>query len=297
MGALLGPILSMLGPLIVWGIKMFVKEQEARETMVKNYYQFLAQIDKKSATKVANYLASERELSHLQLEIMEKELVEPGRPTAQVVLRHYEVPEIEEVDVEAKIHGQYITDTREPKGLVVHYTAGRFSKGREDAINTLRDLCKRGLACLVMDTEGRLYRAKNQSLSDIGWHAGESKWKGKEGISRFCLGMEICCAGKIEDKGSKTWWGDNIHESLVRKVPGKENMKRGSYHKYTEAQEKSLINFILWQLDTNSQFSIDWVVGHDEISPDRKSDPGGSLSMTMPSFRAMIRDKYVNMTT
>jgi len=46
-------------------------------------------------------------------------------------------------------------------------------------------------------------------------------------------------------------------------------------------------------MDVNPEFRADWVAGHDEVSPGRKSDPGGSLSMTMPQFRYMLKKKYM----
>jgi len=298
----LGSVLSFLGPVILWGIKTFVKNQEARERRVKNYYEFLAQIDKGSAAKVANYIAAERDLKRVQREIREKELIEPSRETATEVKKPYEVPQIVEVEVEAKTHGKYLTESGKAQGLVVHFTAGRYEKGAKSAKNTLQYLAKKGLCCLVMDVNGVVYKAKSQDLDEIGWHAGESEFKDKKGMSRYLLGMEICNAGKLIEKEGKffPWWSFSEEKLLPDQEPihsvnridfQSSNQKPGVYHKFTWAQEQSLINFILWQLDVNPEFKISHVVGHDEIAPGRKNDPGGSLSMTMPEFRNMIYEK------
>lgn len=200
----------------------------------------------------------------------------------------YEVPVIQDIKAGVKTQGKYRTDSGLARGLVVHFTAGRFDKGIDSAISTLRYMGSRGLGCLVMDIHGRIYKDINQGLDEVAWHAGSSSWKGVSGISRHCIGMEICNAGMLDNKHN-SWFGQNIKSDQVRYSEGKDNVKPGFYHAFTSAQEDSLMNFIKWQMDTNPEFDPDWVVGHDEIAPGRKSDPGGSLSVTMPELRASLK--------
>lgn len=201
----------------------------------------------------------------------------------------YEMPQIKVSDINVTPRGTYQTPSGKAKGLVVHYTAGRWDKGEKSALGTLRYLADRGLGCLVMDTEGVIHQPKNQDIMTQ-WdsHAGSSSWKGQTSLSRFLIGMEITNAGKLNSKGV-AWFGQQVPEDQIRKVNSFDNISGGLYHAYTAAQEKALIDFCLWQLDVNPEFDIDWVVGHDEISKSGKVDPGGSLSMSMPEFRAMLR--------
>lgn len=285
--------MTLLGPIAVFFIKRFIQNKEAKARALKNYYNFISSIDKKSTKKVQNYKAAESALEKLQREIREKNLVEPDRPTERPAEEKakYQIPSIIYVEIDVKTHGAYLTDSGRAKGLVIHSTAGRFDTGSENAINTLKDMAKRGLGCMVMDIYGAIYLAKSQSLNEIAWHAGKSMFFGYSGLSRYCMGMEICNAGVLDSEG-KSWFGQNIVESERRLIGhNNANRKEGVYHKYTAAQEKSLVNFIYWQLDVNPEFSIDWVMGHDECAPDRKSDPGGSLSMTMPEFRDMFKQQ------
>ena len=291
--SLIGSGLAILGPLFLFFIKIFLSSKEAKQKAVKNYYEFIAQIDKKSATKVANYLAAENELGRIQREIRERTLIEVNRLTERPAVNGlYDVPEIIELNIELKTHGKYLTETGQAKGLVVHFTAGRFAEGRQDAFNTLSYLAKQGLGCLVLDIDGKLYKAKNQALTEISFHAGESAYLGHKGMSRYCLGIEICNAGKLEDDFKPWYGGPAVPEDERREVTEQTaNQKPGIYHKFSAAQEKTLIGFVLWQLDVNPEFSIDFVIGHDECAPERKNDPGASLSMTMPDFRAMIKTR------
>jgi len=219
------------------------------------------------------------------LMVEKKSQLEPMRLSAQ----SYEVPEIIDVDVDMKTQGKYLTKSGNARGLVVHYTAGRMENGDKDAINTVKSMAKRGLGCLVMSSTGKIFKSKDQGLNEVAWHAGKSSWKGKTGISRYCMGMEICCPGKLDENG-KAWFGTVYNNS--RDVKAEANRKAGKYAKFSPEQEKSLIDFCLWQLDVNPEFDIDWICGHDEIAPARKSDPGGSLNWAMPAFRWIIKDKF-----
>lgn len=221
--------------------------------------------------------------------ILEKINEEPDRPsesrpkpqqsTGEI---ENEEPEIVDLDVRIPTHGRYLTRSGKARGVVVHYTAGHHG-GKVGAERVLKGLAKRGLGCLVMDEDGVIYRGKNQDIDEIAWHAGKSAWKGKTGISRYCIGMEIMCAGKL-DKNNKSWFDKVYPDSEVR-IDG-----RGErWHKYTKAQERSLKRFIAWQKEVNPEFDADWIVGHHEIAPKRKTDPGNSLSISMDSLRRMFK--------
>lgn len=205
-----------------------------------------------------------------------------------------EPPVIKSVDIQVKLRGKYKTKTGEPKGLVVHFTAGRNRKGHEDAISCLNNMAYNGLGCLVMATDGTIFRAANQRIDDVAYHAGESKFNSVKGLSNYCIGMEICCAGVLLKKDNKfiSWFKEQYYPDEVRFITEKkDNQWPGYYHKFTEEQEKALIQFCLWQKSINEEFSFDWVVGHDEIAVPigRKKDPGGSLSMTMQEFRNKLK--------
>jgi len=236
------------------------------------------------------------------LKLQEKE---PERdPPPALVSVKYVKPDIRFVDVPMKNRGKYKTKSGQAKGVVVHYTAGRQDQG--SAMGTLIDGAASGYSYFCMDIDGVIHVPNSIGFSGFGYHAGTSKWNGVSGVSQYLYGMEICSAGKLVELDKKlypyycfkNWSGKkadllpgakHISQDKCRLVKAKDNIKQGWYLKYTDKQELALKNFCLWQLDTNKEFSIDWVVGHDEVAPDRKSDPGGSLSTSMPEFRSMLR--------
>ena len=223
------------------------------------------------------------------LEKMMREMdEEPERPATTINeiedRDKYDIPKIVIVPgIKFKKGGGYKTDTGFAKGLVVHYTvSGRTEKSARAVLNSL---AKRNLGCMVMDGDGVIYIPPNFDLDEeVAYHAGDSSWKGKTGISRYCMGMEICNWGKLDSTTEK-------YADVIRTYEGEDNIKKGMYEAFTmtPGQEDSLRNFILWQMDKNPEFDLDWLVGHDEIAPTRKSDPGGSLSMSMPKYRESFR--------
>lgn len=194
-------------------------------------------------------------------------------------------------DVTFDRQGSYRTPSGYAKGLVVHFTvSGRTERA---AVAVARFLHSRNLGCLVMDEHGVIHaparwlqrdqRGNYLFMSQWDDHAGKSSWRGMSSVSSYMMGMEICC------------WGNGAQGQGVTDVrhftSKKENIQRGTYQKFTDEQERALKQFVLWQRQVNPDFSLDWVAGHDEVSPGRKPDPGGSLSMTMPQFRAMIEQE------
>jgi hypothetical protein len=215
----------------------------------------------------------------------------------------YEEPEIVMVDVGISAHGSFKTKSGRPLGMVHHYTAGHLSPDSRQVTNMLKGLGKRGLGCMGMDEKGVIYVPKSLGFKKIGYHAGKSNWLGKSGLNSYLLGMEVCNPGKVYahkgeffaywDVDSKRIPKSNAKPLDPKRVrewkasPGKQH--KGYYFAFTEAQEKALINFDLWQKKTNPEFSFDYCVGHDEISLSGKTDPCACLSMPMADFRELLK--------
>jgi hypothetical protein len=121
----------------------------------------------------------------------------------------------------------------------------------------------------------------------------------------YSVGVEIVCGGKLTplgDGSGKTWFDKVISTPNCRtfKAPAASAPQvSGLYEKYAEIQEKTLIKLCLWYKEMAPDlFSFDNVLGHDECTQlagqgARKNDPGGSLSMTMPEFRALLKRLWV----
>jgi N-acetyl-anhydromuramyl-L-alanine amidase AmpD len=194
-----------------------------------------------------------------------------------------------------------------PEGAVIHYTAG--SNDAHATINWGREM---GYCYLLIDREGLIYQSA--PLDEWGYHAGESSYLGRTSMSRYLVGIEMISAGRLTTIPSKEKGETTKYAAWFHFIPGTQNLKKGvklfeasevrfsksegniqagNYHKYSEAQELSLISLLLWLRHNNEDvFTFNNVLGHDEISPRRKQDPGGSLSSTMNNFRSKIESIY-----
>lgn len=189
---------------------------------------------------------------------------------------------------------------RYPVGAVVHFTAGRSLKGDVHARSTVKEGAKNGYSFFVISRTGKVYQST--PLSHWGSHAGKSyhpdlgKW-----VSSKLVGIEICNAGLLKEtsEGYEPWWNKpgystNTYftEDDVRYVNKKDNITQaGFYHQYSPEQEQALQQLLGWLKQNNPNvFRYKYVLGHDEVAPKRKQDPGGSLSMTMPRFRKTLQD-------
>lgn len=181
-----------------------------------------------------------------------------------------------------------------PEGLLVHFTEGHCDN-EKDMVNSMNWGRSQGYNFMGIGPTGRVYQAS--SLEHWGSHAGSSSWSTLgSSVSQYLVGVEIACAGNVDASG-KSWFGKTYRKDRLRVVKAEANRKAGTYVKYTTEQEEALIGLCLWLKSNNPQvFDFDLVLGHDEVSPGRKNDPGGSLSMTMPEFRALLKQRWVQMS-
>ena len=133
-------------------------------------------------------------------------------------------------------------------------------------------------------------------LRNWGYHAGRSTWIDYENVKTLndkFIGIEVVSAGKVEAVDSeanpplyyKTWFGKTLNKEEVREINGE------YFHKFTKEQEKSLIDLLVWLYKQNPEvFKIENIVGHCEVSPGRKVDPGGSLSLSMNELRKVVEN-------
>lgn len=180
-----------------------------------------------------------------------------------------------------------------PKGLVVHFNAGHHNP-----YATMELGIQNGYLYDSMGPDGVIRQAN--PLSEWGWHTGGGAWiapdgKAYYGMHRYCRGVEITSAGKL-NKERVSWFGKEIPVEKTRFVTARGSIREtGYYEAYTTEQEASLTNYCLWLKWNNPDtFNFDWVIGHEECST-IKNDPGGSLSCTMEEFRSKLKRLWAAM--
>ena len=123
--------------------------------------------------------------------------------------------------------------------IIIHYTAMRSDI---DAINYLCDKKNKVSTHLLISKKGKIFNLvifKNRA-----WHAGKSYWKGETDINSNSIGIEIDNSGKLID-----------------------------FENYNNFQILSLIKLLKF-IKKKYNISFHNILGHSDIAPYRKIDPG-----------------------
>ena len=164
--------------------------------------------------------------------------------------------------------------------LIMHYTAGGTADG---AIRTLTDPNAKASAHLVIARDGTITQLV--PFNRVAWHAGKSRWHGLVGLNRFSLGIELDNAGMLEpDRGDwRAWFGRTYPpDQVVEAVHQHEAVSRG-WHRYDAEQIEAAIEVSRLLM---SHYGLLDVIGHDDVAPGRKRDPGPAFPMG--SFRGAV---------
>ena len=126
--------------------------------------------------------------------------------------------------------------------IVLHYTSTDFT--RSLALLTQGEVSAH---YLIDEGPAKVYRLVDESRR--AWHAGDSSWQGRTWLNASTLGIELVNQGYVEGPDGRHW------------------------QPYDEAQIQALIA-LLKDLVKRHDLPIDSIIGHSDVAPQRKVDPG-----------------------
>ena len=129
--------------------------------------------------------------------------------------------------------------TAPPDIVVLHYTGMRTGP---EALDRLRDPESKVSSHYMVEEDGRIFRLVPEARR--AWHAGVSYWKGERNINGASIGIEIVNPG---------------HEFGYRVFP--------------DIQIAAVIALV-GDIRTRWQIGNGRIVGHSDVAPGRKDDPG-----------------------
>ena len=167
-----------------------------------------------------------------------------------------------------------------PEYLIMHYTAG------VDADSSVQHFCTpsaNASAHVVIGRDGRVCQVV--PFNRRAWHAGESAWAGRDGLNGFSIGIELDNAGKLVKVGDQyqAWFGRSYPEAVVVQARHKNEQDMAYWHAFTEPQISAALDVAKLLVQ---QYRLKDVLGHDDIAPGRKVDPGPAFLMR--SFRSSL---------
>lgn len=165
--------------------------------------------------------------------------------------------------------------------LVMHYTAGTTAAG---AINWFTKPEAKASAHLVIDRDGSI--TQMVKFDRIAWHAGVSQWGEIKGLNGHSIGIELVNAGKLVKRENGTWvnWaGNTIPAPRVTVLSHKNGSTAAGWEIYPAKQIAVALEVAI---ALHAHYQFEDVLGHDDISPKRKIDPGPAFPMN--SFTSKI---------
>ncbi len=180
-------------------------------------------------------------------------------------------PDVEYIVTNGKDSGLFAEGL--PDTIVIHYTAGA---SLESSVDTLRDPEVQASAHIVVGRDGRIKQLI--PFNKIAWHAGVSEWEGRTYLNRYAIGIEIDNAGRLNKVGDQyqAWWGGFIPADEVFQGVHRNESEPSFWQAYTEKQISIVLS--LCRL-LKSTYNIDLILGHEEIAPGRKTDPGPAFPL------------------
>lgn len=172
-----------------------------------------------------------------------------------------------------------------PQFLVLHYTAGGTGAG---AVRVFKDATpgSRVSAHLVIDHDGSI--TQMVPFDTVAFHAGASRWRGKTGLNAWSVGIEIANWGQLQRDANGTWrsWtGAEIPAERVMMAEHKNSPGRAhGWEIFDEAQIEATVAAARAIVSAYGMDEWD-MIGHDDISPFRKIDPGPALAVDIVRAR------------
>lgn len=126
--------------------------------------------------------------------------------------------------------------------IVLHYTS-------TDLQHSLALLTEGEVSAhyLIGDSPATVYRLVDESRR--AWHAGVSEWQGRTWLNASTIGIELVNQGYYDGPAGRYW------------------------QPYSEAQIEALI-VLLKDLVKRHDLPLDSIIGHSDVAPQRKVDPG-----------------------
>jgi len=168
-----------------------------------------------------------------------------------------------------------------PDTIVLHYTAGPY----KPALNTLTNPRIRASAHLIIDRDGTVTQLVPFNIE--AWHAGSSSYGNRVGLNKYSIGIEMVNSGPLTQSGNvyRSWFGSAFNPSDVIEATHRNETQPRFWHTYTEEQILAAHEICQLIIDT---YGIKHILGHEEIAPQRKQDPGPAFPLDR------LRNKLLN---
>ena len=173
---------------------------------------------------------------------------------------------------------------RPPKIVVIHFTYGGTARSSANWFNDPRN--PGSSAHVVIERDGAVIQCV--PLNRVAWHAGKSRWNGLVGLNAHSFGIELANWGYLKRAGDgwACYTGTRIPEPFMaihRNGNPDGSRQPLGWEPYPRAQFEAAVDLVRALVASHG---VTEIIGHEDISPTRKWDPGPAFDMAR--FRAAV---------
>jgi len=172
--------------------------------------------------------------------------------------------------------------------LILHYTA---SPTMESAVASMMNPTVKASAHVAVGRDGSIVQLVPFNI--IAWHAGQSSYNGRTGYNNYSIGIEMVNVGYVTKSGEtfRSVYGKVMDQrEVIQAVHRNEKVAR-YWQTYTVEQIETVRRLCELLIDT---YNIKSVLGHEEIAPQRKFDPGPAFPLDKFRERLLFNNKDVD---
>lgn len=180
-----------------------------------------------------------------------------------------------------------------PSHVIMHYTGGASA---ESSIKWLCDPRAKASAHVVIAQDATITQLLPFNL--VAWHAGVSSWQEPNGrtlehFNNFSIGIELDNPGRLVMQPTGEWWSTALGRRYARdagvSLVHKNEQRPSGWHIYPQTQIEAAFEVVYAIMHA---YGIDEILGHDDIAPGRKTDPGPAWPME--HIRARLQGRADN---
>lgn len=177
-----------------------------------------------------------------------------------------------------------------PKILVMHFTYGGTARSSAEWFRSAENR-PGSSAHIVIERDGAVVQCV--PVDTVAWHAGKSQLISRSGtqlagLNNYSIGIELANWGYLQKTASgwTAWTGTKVSEPIL--AMHKNGNPDGSrceigWEPYPVAQFNTAVQVAKLLV---SEYGIEEIVGHDDIAPTRKWDPGPAFDFN--KFRSQV---------
>lgn len=163
--------------------------------------------------------------------------------------------------------------------LVIHFTSGMSAQSSIDFWKSPE--AQGANAHIIIDRDGTIFQCR--AFDRTAGHAGKSRWKDptdglRVGCNDFSIGIELANAGNDVSGSVESPMAFGKHPLEAGAISAK-HKNGGSVELWEKFPTAQLESCFALAKALKEHYNLDDVVGHEDIAPERKNDPGPAFPM------------------